>query len=81
MAGIVRDLADRLCNGRLVLFQEGGYSHVYIPFATLAILEEVSGLKTGVQDPFRPAVDALQPWQRDAVEAAVRTQRAFWKSS
>ena len=79
MAATVRELADRLCNGRLVLFQEGGYSHVYIPFAVLAILEAVSGLKTDVPDPFRPAVDVLQPWQRDTVEAVVRTQRAFWK--
>ena len=79
MATIIHDLADRLCGGRLVLFQEGGYSHIYIPFATLAIVEAVSGIATGVSDPFRPAYDTLQDWQRQAVESVVSTQKQFWK--
>jgi acetoin utilization deacetylase AcuC-like enzyme len=81
MATTVRRLADRLCGGRLILFQEGGYSHVYIPFATLAILEAVCGINTGVSDPFRPAHDTLADWQRQAVDAVVTTQRQFWKMS
>ena len=79
LATSMRTLADRLCAGRLVLFQEGGYSHVYIPFATLAILEAVSGITTGVTDPFRPAYDMLQDWQRQAVAAVIATQQQFWK--
>lgn len=27
LCGVVRDLADRLCGGRLALFLEGGYDH------------------------------------------------------
>lgn len=79
MAETMTRLADRLCQGRLVLFQEGGYSHVYIPFATLAIIEAISGLTTGIQDPFRPGYDTLQEWQRHAVEAVISTQKEFWK--
>ena len=81
MATIMRDLANRLCEGRLVLFQEGGYSHVYIPFATLAIIEAVSGIATGVSDPFRQAYDTLQDWQRQAVGSVVTVQKQFWKLS
>jgi acetoin utilization deacetylase AcuC-like enzyme len=79
MAQAMRDLADRVCDGRLVLFQEGGYSHVYLPFATLAIVEAVSGIRTGVDDPFRPAEYDLLAWQRDAVDNVVTAQKSFWR--
>jgi acetoin utilization deacetylase AcuC-like enzyme len=48
----VRDIADQLCGGRIVLVQEGGYSEVYTPFSTLGALEGAFGLTVGVADPF-----------------------------
>src|SRR4029077_17881701 len=44
-------VADELCGGRLVLSHEGGYSPVYVPFCGLAVMEELSGVKTAVDDP------------------------------
>ena len=41
----------KLCGGRLVLSHEGGYSPVYVPFCGLAVMEELSGVKTAVNDP------------------------------
>jgi hypothetical protein len=79
MATTMQRLAERLCNGRLVLFQEGGYSHVYISFAALAIVEAISGLRTGVTDPFCMASDTLPEWQWQAVEQLVATHKHFWK--
>ena len=64
-----------------VLFQEGGYRHVYIPCATLAIVEAVSGLRTGVTNRLRRASDTLQEWQRQAVAQVVATREHFWKLS
>ena len=44
--------ADRLCNGRLVMAHEGGYSPTYVSFRGLAVLEALSGKSSGVDDPF-----------------------------
>jgi hypothetical protein len=41
----------RLCAGRLVLLHEGGYSELVVPFCGLAVLEQLSGIRTGVTDP------------------------------
>ena len=38
------DLADELCDGRLVLFQEGGYNPSYAPYCLLATVEGLLGL-------------------------------------
>ena len=84
MARIMKDLAEELCDGRLVALHEGGYSTAYVPFCTLAIIEEFSGLNSGVEDPFLFILGAspeqkLAPWQADAIRRVVETQRAFWK--
>ena len=38
--------AAELCDGRVVMTQEGGYSPHYVPWCGLAILEELSGVTT-----------------------------------
>ncbi|MDQ2621750.1 MAG: class II histone deacetylase, partial [Actinomycetota bacterium] len=48
----VRDCAREICDGRLVIFHEGGYSKAYVPFCGLAVVEELSGVDSGVTDPF-----------------------------
>ena len=54
---IMLQLADAYCGGKLVALHEGGYSLAYVPFCSLAIVEELSGIKTDVVDPF--AVDII----------------------
>ncbi len=48
---LMQDVAGRGCEGRLVAEHEGGYSSAYVPFCGLAIVEELSGLSSGVEDP------------------------------
>jgi acetoin utilization deacetylase AcuC-like enzyme len=45
-------VADELCGGRIVMAHEGGYSPYYVPFCGLAVLETMSGINTGVTDPY-----------------------------
>ena len=78
MARSLRLAAEELCGGRLVFAHEGGYSAVYVPYCGLAVVEELAGFSSGVVDPFMKDVGpeawtALQPHQRDAVEAARAT--------
>lgn len=57
----VRQLAERLCQGRLVLVHEGGYSEAYVPFCGLATLEALSGIRTPVADPMLELIQKQQP--------------------
>lgn len=43
MAGIMLDLAERLCGGRLVVAQEGGYAPTFAPYCSAAIAETLTG--------------------------------------
>jgi len=72
---ILMDVADEVCYGRLVVEHEGGYSSAYVPFCGLAVVEELSGIASGVEDPFLPIFEGLggqelQPHQEAAVAAA-----------
>jgi hypothetical protein len=67
--------ADELCQGRLVMTHEGGYSAMYVPYCGLAVLEEMSGVNTGVADPWAPLMAGwggqdLQPHQAAVIERA-----------
>jgi acetoin utilization deacetylase AcuC-like enzyme len=68
-------LARELCDGRLVLSHEGGYSAAVTPFCGLAVLEELTGVRTSVEDPFAARLrafpgQALEAHQRAAVDRA-----------
>ncbi len=45
-------IADDLCDGRIVMAHEGGYSPYYVPFCGLSVLEALAGHKSGVEDPY-----------------------------
>jgi acetoin utilization deacetylase AcuC-like enzyme len=62
---------------RVVFVHEGGYSPAYAPYCALAVLEELSGISTGVEDPFLPIFEGygyqgLQAHQEAVIEAARR---------
>ena len=61
MTEMVMEAADRLCEGRLVLCHEGGYSEAYAPLCGLAILEQLSGHSSGVTDPYLPSMNTSRP--------------------
>ena len=75
-------LAAELCSNRLVLSHEGGYSTAYVPFCGLAVMEELSGANTGVEDPFAIYIDVagghqLYPHQDAVIEAAAKLAAAL----
>jgi acetoin utilization deacetylase AcuC-like enzyme len=75
MTRLLMEAADRLCGGRLMMSHEGGYSAMYAPYCGLAVLEEMSGHRTPVNDPWGPHIaawgqQALQPHQTTAIDAA-----------
>lgn len=65
---LVKKAAEKHAQGRLLLIHEGGYSDEQVPFCGLAVMEELSGLDSGVEDPFAAEIrlmgeQALQPHQ------------------
>jgi acetoin utilization deacetylase AcuC-like enzyme len=57
----VMQAADDLCEGRLVLVHEGGYSEVYVPFCGHAVLEVISGSAITAPDPLAQTLRLRQP--------------------
>ncbi|HEV2581483.1 MAG TPA: class II histone deacetylase [Ktedonobacteraceae bacterium] len=47
---LMRDLAETVCAGRLVMLQEGGYSAAYVPYCTIAAVEPLLGVDLGIVD-------------------------------
>ena len=77
MAARIVAAATELCAGRLLATHEGGYSNAYVPFCGLPILEEFSGFRTEVKDPYLEELmqmdgQDLQPHQSAAIDAAAR---------
>ncbi|RNB79577.1 class II histone deacetylase [Brevibacillus fluminis] len=85
MASIVKQLADRVCQGRVVACHEGGYSTAYVPFCTLRVIEALRGEDSGVPDPFlvslanMPRINQLLPHQKEQIDQIARIHTAYWK--
>ncbi len=75
MTRVLMDVADDVCEGRIVMCHEGGYSTAYVPFCGLAGSEELSGISNGVEDPYLENFASLggqelQPHQEEAIATA-----------
>jgi acetoin utilization deacetylase AcuC-like enzyme len=73
---MMMDVADELCDGRLVLCHEGGYSRATVPFYGLAVMETLSGVETGIEDPFLQMMSGfagqdLQTHQKQVIDEAI----------
>ena len=82
----VLDAAGELCDGRLVLCHEGGYSSAYVAYCGLAIVERLAGVATGVIDPYLDddrtvAALPLRADESAAVDAAARIASRAWPRS
>ncbi len=57
----VMALADDICDGRVMMAHEGGYSEVYVPFCGHAVMQEMSGSAISAADPMAPLNVIRQP--------------------
>jgi acetoin utilization deacetylase AcuC-like enzyme len=56
MTNTVLKLADQLCEGKVVMSQEGGYSEAHVPFCGLAVLEEMIDKERRYLDPVKETI-------------------------
>lgn len=64
MTARIKTAAETLCQGRLVLVHEGGYSEVHVPFCGHAVIEELSGSPIRAPDPLATTLEKRQPSAR-----------------
>lgn len=61
MTARIKNAAARLCDGRLLMVHEGGYSEAYVPFCGHRVLEVLSGSERVAEDPMAETVALRQP--------------------
>ena len=85
MSELMLRLAEDICEGRLVMLQEGGYSASYVPYCTIAAVEPLLGVDLGVVDlyPGTAEVDRSQTIftqeTQEALAAARKWHSGWWK--
>ena len=78
----LRELAERVSQGRLVMIHEGGYSEGYVPLCGHAVIQTLADSEIAVPDPQNDeiaawAYQALQPHQRALIDG----WRAAWAAA
>lgn len=71
------ECADDLCQGKIAMLHEGGYSRALAPYCGLAVMETLAGIETKIKDPFDEYISEfggqdLQPHQESVITAARR---------
>jgi acetoin utilization deacetylase AcuC-like enzyme len=62
LGSTARELAAELCDGRLLLCQEGGYAITYTGFCMYAVAEGILGVAQPMDDPLAYASSIEQPY-------------------
>jgi aldehyde dehydrogenase (NAD+)/betaine-aldehyde dehydrogenase len=82
MTRMLLQVASRVCDGKVVMVHEGGYDAAYVPFCGLAVLEELSGVRTECEDPILSTLvgvggQELQPHQDEVIREAAEAARTL----
>jgi acetoin utilization deacetylase AcuC-like enzyme len=74
----VLDVANQVCDGRVIAVQEGGYSVDHLPFCVMAIVEELAGLIPQFStDPMElDTPQSLRDWEAEAIGSLASTLTA-----
>ena len=85
MSELMLGLAEEICEGRLVMLQEGGYSAAYVPYCTVAVVQPLLGLDLGIIDLNAGTAEVercetiLTKETLYALEAARKWHKNWWK--
>jgi acetoin utilization deacetylase AcuC-like enzyme len=85
LSQLMLDLAEEVCDGRLLLLQEGGYSLAYVPYCTVAVVEPLLGIDLGLVDLYEGSSEVercktiFTQETRNALAAAKKWHSNWWK--
>ena len=71
----IKKCADEVCDGKILMTHEGGYSAATVPFFAHAVIETLADENMGIQDPFQRIIgnlgqQELQPHQDSLIKEA-----------
>ncbi len=85
LSSLMVTLADEVCEGRVVMLQEGGYSPAYVPYCTVAAVEPLLGVNLGIVDLYAGSSELERSSTiftnetQQALRAARKWHRQWWK--
>ncbi len=85
MSELMLGLAEEVCEGRLVMLQEGGYSAAYVPYCTVAAVEPLLGSDVGIADLYAGSAEVERSTTiftretHQALAAARKWHKNWWK--
>lgn len=85
IAELMLGLAEDICEGRLVMLQEGGYSAAYAPYCTVAVVEPLLGVDLGIVDLYAGSAEVdrsatiFTKETEEALVGARKWHRNWWK--
>lgn len=85
IAELMLGLAEDICEGRLVMLQEGGYSAAYVPYCTVAVVEPLLGVDLGIVDLYAGSAEVdrsatiFTKETEEALVGARKWHRNWWK--
>jgi acetoin utilization deacetylase AcuC-like enzyme len=85
MAELMLGLTEDICEGRMVMLQEGGYSAAYVPYCTVAAVEPLLGVDLGVVDLYAGTAEVdrsatiFTKETENALVGARKWHRNWWK--
>jgi len=79
MTCLLLDIADRLCDGRILFVMEGGYSLKGIKECGLRVMQELCGIPTLSRTQLDPIIGSDGP-KLSALKKALEVQRDYWKN-
>jgi len=85
MSELMLGLAEEVCEGRLVMLQEGGYSAAYVPYCTVAAVEPLLGSDVGIADLYAGSSEVERSTTiftretHQALAAARKWHKNWWK--
>ena len=84
MSELMVHLAEEVCDGRLVMLQAGGYSTAYVPYCTIAAVEPLLGIESGLIDLYDTSAElercktVLSQETLDALAAVRKWHKHWW---
>jgi len=85
MSELLVSLAEEVCEGRLVMLQEGGYSAAYVPYCAVAAVEPLLGVDLGITDLYATSSELercktiLTDETRNALSEERRWHKQWWR--
>jgi acetoin utilization deacetylase AcuC-like enzyme len=85
LTSLMLSLADEVCEGRVVMLQEGGYSLAYVPYCTVAAVEPLLGVDLGIVDLYAGSSELERSQTiftretQEALRVARKWHRQWWK--